>query len=96
VANRQGEKYPSLEEVLESYGENLEPQMWRGKPLTNTRFGKELDPELIRASEAGDNATADQLRMTINKYLVDDLKKNLRVFYYDIGEITPPLSAEGD
>ncbi|UVE50775.1 ribonuclease H-like domain-containing protein [Haloferax larsenii] len=93
LANQRGEKWPSLEEVLVAYGESPEPLMWKGEPLDNTRFGKELGPALLNSVANNDQVTAEKLMTTVEEYLRDDLKKNLRMYYYDIGELEPPVPA---
>lgn len=86
-ANRSNQKYPSLEEALSSYGFDPEPQLWRGRPLTNVRFGDELGPAYLDA--ISNNELNEDLRQVIDSYLADDLLKNLRLYYFDIGLIDP-------
>ena len=86
LADRRGDKWPSLEEVLEAYGVEPEPTVWDGKPLTNTRFGEELGPAYLNAVKRGDQPTAEELNDVIDEYLRDDLLHNLRIYYHDIGE----------
>jgi len=93
LADQRGEKWPGLEDVLESYGETVDTQMWRGEPLDNTRFGEELGPAVLEAIENDDQRAHDQLLQTVEEYLQDDLEKNLRIYYYDIGELTPPVTS---
>lgn len=94
LADERGEKWPGLEEVLQAYGESPETQMWRGEPLDNTRFGEELGPSLLEAVANDDQATAEQLINTVDEYLRDDLEKNLRLYYYDIGDMDPPAAGD--
>lgn len=89
LADDRGEKWPSLEESLAAYGHHPEPTTWRGEPLDNARFGDELGPAYLDAVRSGDAARAASLRETIIEYLRDDLRANLRLYYYDIGALDP-------
>lgn len=86
LADQRGEKWPSLEEVLEAYGVEPQPTFWDGEPLTNSRFGEELGPAYLEAINCGDQVTAEELADVIDEYLRQDLLHNLRIYYYDIGE----------
>lgn len=86
LADQRGEKWPSLEEVLQTYGFEPEPTFWDGQPLTNTRFGEELGPAYLQAINRGDQVTAEELADVIDDYLREDLLHNLRIYYHDIGE----------
>lgn len=87
VADDLGKDWPGLEEALDAYGYDAGIQAWRGEELTNTRFGEELGPEYLNAVAEENAAEANDLSVVINEYLTDDLLKNLRLYYYDIGHL---------
>jgi len=89
LADDRGEKWPSLEETLRAYGYEPEPQLWKGEPLTNARFGEELGPAYLSAADADDSGTLQELTPTIDEYLRDDLRKNVRIYQYDTGRRDP-------
>lgn len=84
-AEKQGIKWPSLEEVLEGHGLAVQPTLWRGEELTNTLFGKELAPEYIRAITEGRTATIDELETVIHEYVMSDIEANLALYEADAG-----------
>ena len=43
----QHEKWPGPAECLESYGLDVPVTIWKGSPVTNTRFGEELGPTYL-------------------------------------------------
>lgn len=90
-ADRQGEKWPSLEETIESYEWTPATTIWGGSPLTNERFGEELGPAYLRAVAAEDESRRASLTETIEHYLVTDLEANFAVYYGDIGEEFDPV-----
>lgn len=89
-ADQRNEKWPSLEEALRAYGYETEPTLWDGAELTNTRFGAELGPAYLNALGRDPERAAD-LRAVIDEYLRDDIDKNLLLYYYDIGHLTPAV-----
>lgn len=87
-ADQLNRKWPSLEEALSAYGYESEPTIWNGSELTNTRFGDELAPAYLDAIDREPERAA-ALRDVIDEYLRDDIDKNLLLYYYDIGHLTP-------
>ncbi len=85
--NQTGEKWPSLEGCLRSYGLPVPKTVWRGKELTNARFGEELGPAYLRGLA---NGGVDELTPVVDHYLRTDLEANLAVYYADIGEDFEP------
>jgi DNA polymerase elongation subunit (family B) len=85
--------YPSLEDCIEAYGATPAETHWRGEPVTSERFGRELGPAYLDAVAAGDDATAADLRETVDHYLRTDLEGNLIVHYGDIGVDFEPALA---
>ena len=84
-AEKKGIKWPSLEEVLEGHGLAVQPTLWRGKELTNTRFGEELAPEYIKAI-GGDRTTAlGEFETVIHEYVVSDIEANIALYETDTG-----------
>lgn len=77
-----GEKWPSLEDCLASYDLPVPKTIWRGEPLTNTRFGEQLGPEFLRKLGNGDT---EDLVDVIEHYLRTDLEANFALFYADAG-----------
>lgn len=84
AADRDGSKWPSLEECLEAYDLPRPVTRWREEPLTNVRFGEELGPAYLAAVE-GSPLEASALAAVIDHYLVTDLEANLALFYADVG-----------
>lgn len=87
-ADQLNRKWPSLEEALSAYGHETQPTFWNGGEITNTRFGEELAPAYLDAIDR-DPERAAALRDVIDEYLRDDIDKNLLLYYYDIGHLTP-------
>jgi hypothetical protein len=84
-ADKAGVKWPSLEEVLDTHGLTVQPTMWRGEELTNTRFGEELAPEYIQAITEGRTDTIDKLETVIHGYVMTDIEANLALYETDAG-----------
>ncbi|WP_222844896.1 ribonuclease H-like domain-containing protein [Haloplanus rubicundus] len=86
-ADEAGEKWPSLEACLESYGHAPPQTVWRGAPLTNGRFGEELGPAYLRTlgTETGARFRAS-LAEVVDHYLIGDLEATLALYYADLGE----------
>lgn len=94
-AEREGVKWPSLEECLDSYGYPRPRTDWRGEPITNTRFGDEVGPAYLEAV-AADSAGLSELQEAIDHYLTTDLEANVAIYYADIGvEFEPHLLGTG-
>ena len=85
MADEQGIKWPSLEEVLEDHGLAVQPTLWRGEELTNTLFGEELAPEYIQAITEGRTATIDELETVIHEYVMTDIEANVALYEADVG-----------
>lgn len=88
-AGRRGHRWPSLERCLDAYGYPRPETVWRGRELTNTRFGRELGPAYLGALER-DASRAAELAAVIDHYLVTDLEANVAVYHADIGEDYDP------
>jgi len=84
-AEKQGVKWPSLEEVLEGHGLAVQPTHWRGEVLTNTLFGEELAPEYIQAIAEDRTATIENLETVIHEYVMADIEANLVLYETDAG-----------
>lgn len=85
-AEREGRKWPSLEECLRAYDHAPAKTVWRGAPVTNARFGEELGPAYLRTlgTETG-GRLRQALTAPIDHYLMTDLEANLALFYADVG-----------
>ena len=83
LADQHGAKWPSLEEVLKGHGLAAQPTMWRGKELTNRRFGEELAPEYVDALNEGQMTTVDDLETVIHEYVVGDVEANFVLYETD-------------
>jgi hypothetical protein len=86
-ADEAGEKWPTLEACLESYGHAPPTTVWRDAPLTNGRFGEELGPAYLRTlgTETGARFRAS-LTEVVDHYLIGDLEATLALYYADLGE----------
>lgn len=83
-ADRDGVKWPSLEECLEAYGYPRPVTELDGETITNGRFGDEVGPEYLET--VGDDAPrAATLEAAIDHYLATDLEANVALFYADVG-----------
>lgn len=90
MADRTGKKWPKLEECLAAYGIAEPRTIWKGRPVTNKRFGQELGPAYLQAVSNGNERRTAELAAVIDHYLRTDLEANLAVFYSDIGvDFTP-------
>jgi hypothetical protein len=85
-AEEAGEPWPGLEACLAAYGYTPAKTVWRGDPVTNSRFGDELGPAYLRTlgTETGDRFRAT-LTEVIDHYLRTDLEATLALFRADIG-----------
>ncbi len=84
-ADEEGIKWPSLEGVLAGHGLKVQPTLWRGETLTNTRFGEELAPEYIQAVVEDRTDTLDQIETVIHEYVMSDIEANLVLYETDAG-----------
>ncbi|WP_254768699.1 ribonuclease H-like domain-containing protein [Salinilacihabitans rarus] len=89
-ANRTNEKWPKLEECLESYGLPTPTTVWNGQPVTNTVFGEELGPAYLEAVAEGAADRVTALKDPIEHYLMTDLEANLALYYADVGVAFDP------
>jgi hypothetical protein len=89
-AERLNNKWPKLEECIESYEWTPATTIWGGSELTNVRFGEELGPTYLEALGAGDEDRCAALVDVIEHYLVTDLEANIAIYYGDIGETFEP------
>jgi hypothetical protein len=90
-ADETGRKWPSLEECVAAYDATPAETVWRGEPVTNTRFGEELGPAYLDAVRRGDGA---DLAAVVDHYLKTDLENNFLVYYGDLGVPFEPAFAE--
>lgn len=90
-ASKRDEKWPTLEECLESYELTPARTIWDGREVTNARFGEELGPAYLTALLEGDGDEQQRLRAVIEHYLRTDLEANLSLFYADIDETFEPM-----
>lgn len=85
-AEAAGEPWPSLEACLDAYDYGPPRTVWRGKPVTNERFGEEVGPAYLRTLGTD---TGTRLRATlaevIDHYLRTDLEATLALFAADVG-----------
>ena len=88
-ADREGEKWPSLEECLRAYDYPRPVTELDGEAITNGRFGEEVGPEYL-ATLAEDSPRTATLEAAIDHYLRTDLEANLALYYADIGEAFEP------
>jgi hypothetical protein len=63
----------------------VQPTLWRGEQLTNTRFGEDLAPEYLRAIEEDCAATINELETVIHEYVMTDIEANLALYETDSG-----------
>lgn len=88
-ADREGVKWPNLEECLRAYDYPRPVTELDGEPITNGRFGEEVGPEYL-ATLGEDSPRATALEAAIDHYLRTDLEANFAIFYADIGEAFEP------
>lgn len=84
-AEQLGQKWPSLEEVLEAYGYSAPVTQWSGGELTNRRFGAELAPAYLEAINSGDAERTQELESTIYEYTAGDVEANIVLYELDAG-----------
>lgn len=84
-AELQNKKWPNLEECLRAYNYEPPTTIWRGKPVSNTRFGEELGPAVLDSIDRGDQRQWEQLIDVVDHYLITDLEANLAIYHGDIG-----------
>jgi len=84
------QKYPSLEECLDSYDFPIPKTVWNGAPLDNSRFGKEFGPEFLNVVANGDDQAIGPYRDVLDHYLKTDLEANLALYYADQGRSFDP------
>ena len=84
------DKWPSLEECLDSYGLPVPKTVWNGSPLDNTRFGDEFAPAFLNMVANGDKQAIKPYREVLDHYLTTDLEANLALYYADQGRSFEP------
>lgn len=90
-ADELDEKWPSLEECMETYGVTPAKTYWKGAELTNGRFGNEVGPAYLEAASNGEEHASNELRSAMDHYLRSDLEGNFVVYYGDIGVEFDPI-----
>jgi len=83
AADRANRKWPSLEECLRESGLSAHETTWRGRPLTNTRFGEELAPEYLSIVEA--SGDLGEFESVIYEYTASDVEANIALYETDLG-----------
>lgn len=89
-ADRDGVKWPGLEDCLRSYDYEPPTTIWNGSQVNNTQFGEELGPAYLRAVDNADSDRCAALTDVIDHYQRTDLEANLALYYADIGEEFSP------
>lgn len=84
-------KWPSLEECLESYNLPVPKTVWNSSPLDNTRFGEEFAPAFLDAVANGDEQVIGAYRDVLDHYLTTDLEANIALYYADQGRSFDPV-----
>ncbi|WP_435073516.1 ribonuclease H-like domain-containing protein [Halorubrum sp. HHNYT27] len=79
------DKWPSLEECLDSYDLPVPRTVWNGSPLDNTRFGTEFAPAFLDALADGDEQEISRFRGVLDHYLTTDLEANIALYCADQG-----------
>ncbi len=92
------DKWPSLEECLDSYDLPVPKTVWNGAPLDNTRFGDEFAPAFLNALAEGDEQVISRYRGVLDHYLTTDLEANIALYCADQGLPFDPkhLGLHGD
>ena len=85
------DKWPSLEECLESYGLPVPETIWNGAPMDNTRFGEEFAPAFLDALATGDDQEISTYRGVLDHYLKTDLEANVALYCADQGHSFAPV-----
>jgi len=85
------DKWPSLEESLDSYGLPVPETVWNGSPMDNARFGTEFAPAFLDALGNGDEREIDRYRDVLHHYLKTDLKANIALYCADQGLSFDPV-----
>ncbi|ELZ38758.1 hypothetical protein C471_09315 [Halorubrum saccharovorum DSM 1137] len=85
------DKWPSLEECLDSYDLPVPKTVWNGAPIDNTRFGEEFAPAFLDALGTGDDQEVSRFRGVLDHYLMTDLEANLALYYADQGLAFDPV-----
>lgn len=88
-ADREGVKWPSLEDCLDAYGYPCPVTRWNGTRITNSRFGEEVGPAYL-ATLDGNSRRASALRDAIDHYLTTDLEANIALYFADVGVTFEP------
>lgn len=86
-----GEKWPSLEDCLDSYGYPVPKTIWNGAPLDNSRFGDEFGPAFLDVVATGDKRAINEYREVLDHYLKTDLEANIALYYADQGVSFDPV-----
>lgn len=90
-ADRDGVKWPSLEECLRASGYPCPVTELDGEAITNSRFGDEVGPEYLATLDE-DSPRSTALEGAIDHYLTTDLEANFALYYADVGvEFQPEL-----
>ena len=84
------DKWPSLEECLESYDLPVPETIWNGAPIDNTRFGEEFAPAFLDALATGDEQEIGRFRGALDHYLKTDLEANVALYCADQGRTFDP------
>lgn len=84
-ANELNQKWPSLEESLDSYGIPEYETDWEGEKLTNTRFGEDLAPRYVNALVADNSETLEELESVVVEYTETDVEANIALYEADVG-----------
>lgn len=85
------DKWPSLEECLDSYDLPVPKTLWNGAPMDNTRFGEEFAPAFLDVLANGDDQEISRHRGVLDHYLKTDLEANVALYCADQGLSFDPV-----
>jgi DNA polymerase elongation subunit (family B) len=91
-AERVGAKWPSLEKILSAHDLPVPSTKWRGRELTNRRFGEELAPVYMDVVDEDQQSRVQELESVIYEYTMTDVEANIAIYEADAGrQYQPPL-----
>lgn len=84
-ASEAGEKWPTIEEVLDHHGITVQSTEWRGGYVTNTVFRERLAPVYLKAIKQGNRDSVKKLDFAIHNYTATDVQANISLYEADVG-----------
>lgn len=90
AAERDNEKWPSLEESLAAYDLDTYETVWNEQRLTNSLFGERFAPDYFSAIERGAMEEIEEYERTLFEYTASDIEATIALYEAEVNRPYQP------